>query len=81
MTSTILQQHAKYSSLENPNYLESELLEIGTIIETVNMLHNYPCKLTNGVGYNAIATLFLSNESYIACASRMQLYIYSGLHK
>ena len=64
----------------NPNY-ESELLEIVTIIEMVNMLHNYPCKLTDGVGYNAIATLFLSNESYIACASRMQLYIYSGLHK
>ena len=35
MTSIILQQHAKYSSLENPNWLESEHLEIGTIIKTV----------------------------------------------
>ena len=62
MTSIILQQHAKYSSLENPNYPEPEHLEIGTIIQTVTMLHNYPYKFTNGVGNNAIATLFLSYD-------------------
>ena len=62
MASIILQQHAKYSSLENPNYPKSEHLEIGTIIQIVNMLHNYPCRLTDGVGNNAIATLFLSYD-------------------
>ena len=62
MTSIILRQHANYSSLENPNYPEFEHLEIGTIIETFSMLHNYPCKVTDGGCNNAIATLSLSYD-------------------
>ena len=59
----------------------SRIQASGTLTQTVNMLHNYSCTLTDGVGYNAIATLILSCDQHILPMPQgLQLYIVDNIN-